>query len=363
MLDFPNSPTIGQTFTVSNATWTWDGSKWTANGTPVVAIGDNRIINGDMRVDQRNNGAAVTPTVNQTYTADRWNYGMVQPSKFTITRLGPVATAFGFPYMLQMVSQSAYTPLVGDTFYISQKIEFGAVPDFLGGTANAQPITVSFWANLAVAGTYSGTVTNGDSSRSYPFTFVHAAAGWQRFVITIPGDTGGTWPLPADNAIGLQLRFDLGGGANFRAPAGAWASGNFVGANGAANVCATNGTAFQLTGVKLEIGSVATPFNRQSLAKSLADCQRYYEVCASLWIGETTSGGSYGSSVPFAVEKRAAPTITSISQIGAANGLFGVRSGVASSAAPTRAAQWLGASSSTGPARGFNDSFSAAAEL
>ena len=46
---------------------------------------------------------------------------------------------------------------------------------------------------------------------------------------------------------------------------------------GSVNVVATNGATFYVTGVKLEIGSVATPFNRQSLAKSMADCQRYYQ--------------------------------------------------------------------------------------
>ena len=74
------------------------------------------------------------------------------------------------------------------------------------------------------------------------------------------------------------LRFDLGCGATYRGPAGAWAAGNYCGVTGAVSVVGTNGATFYLTGVKLEIGSVATPFNRQSLAKSMADCQRYYQI-------------------------------------------------------------------------------------
>ena len=63
----------------------------------------------------------------------------------------------------------------------------------------------------------------------------------------------------------------------------------FFGATGAVSIVATNGATFYLTGVKLEIGSVATPFNRQSLAKSMADCQRYYQFaqlladCSARW--------------------------------------------------------------------------------
>ena len=73
------------------------------------------------------------------------------------------------------------------------------------------------------------------------------------------------------------LAFDLRSGAIIAA-AGAWAGRRYRGVTGAVSVVATNGATFDVTGVKLEIGSVATPFNRQSLAKSMADCQRYYLV-------------------------------------------------------------------------------------
>ena len=66
---------------------------------------------------------------------------------------------------------------------------------------------------------------------------------------------------------------------------GAWAIGRItVGVTGAVSVVSTNGATFYVTGVKLEIGSVATPYNRQSLAKSMADCQRYYQQTSNSWI-------------------------------------------------------------------------------
>ena len=64
----------------------------------------------------------------------------------------------------------------------------------------------------------------------------------------------------------------------FVVPQGHGRRGIIVGATGAVSVVATNGASFNMTGVKLEIGTVATPFNRQSLAKSMADCQRYYQT-------------------------------------------------------------------------------------
>ena len=107
----------------------------------------------------------------------------------------------------------------------------------------------------------------------------------------------------------MDLLFDLGTGATYRAPAGAWANGNFVGANGAANLIGTNGATLSITGVKLEIGSVATPFNRQSLAKSQADCERYFR-----WIGFNMNfyasiAGLVQQQGVFFSAMRAAPTI------------------------------------------------------
>ena len=86
------------------------------------------------------------------------------------------------------------------------------------------------------------------------------------------------------NAGAIVLNFDLGTGTTFRGSANAWAGSNYVGATGTVSVVGTNGAAFYLTGVKLEIGSVATPFNRQSLAKSQIDCQRYYQIFPGMYV-------------------------------------------------------------------------------
>ena len=69
------------------------------NSLPI--IGDNRIINGDMRIDQRNNGATVTPTVSGTYTVDRWKLGLAQPSKINAARsLNGAGIVAGVPVQL-----------------------------------------------------------------------------------------------------------------------------------------------------------------------------------------------------------------------------------------------------------------------
>ena len=205
---------------------------------------------------------------------------MNQAGKLSWSSTGSAAmTSNGFPACLTLTSLSAYVALAADQFAVWQAIEADMVSDFAWGTANAQPVTLSFWFNGS-AGTYSGSVQNYATTRSYPFTFNLPATGWSKIVLTIPGDTGGTWVM-SGNGGALYLNFDLGSGANNRGAAtGAWQNANVSGVTGTTSVVATNGAAVQITGVKLEIGSVATPFNRQSLAKSMADCQRYYAAGA-----------------------------------------------------------------------------------
>ena len=243
--------------------------------TTVVPMGDNRIINGDMRIDQRNNGASGAAI--NGYTIDRWRYDASQAAKGTWNQNtnSPVAPG-GFPYGLAFTSSSAFASAATDYFQFDQNIEADMISDFQWGTANAQPVTLSFLAYASKTGTYSGCLGNYAATRNYPFTFSIPAAGtWTKIVITIPGDTTGAWVL-AGNAGGATLHFDLGSGSNYRAAANAWTSSGVVGATGSVSVVATNGAYLLVTGVKLEIGSVATPFNRQSLAKSMADCQRYF---------------------------------------------------------------------------------------
>ena len=245
--------------------------------TIIVPMGDNRIINGDMRIDQRNNGASGTANA---YTVDRWGYFATQASKGTWGRaaLSGIITTIGFGYSLGFTSSSAYTSLAADVFIFYQNIEADMVTDFQWGTANARQVTLSFWAYSSLTGTFSGSIENYAGTRSYPFTYsIPSANTWTKIAVTIPGDTAGTWVM-SGNAGSMELNFDLGSGATSRGAGGAWANGNLVGVTGSVSVVGTNGAAFYVTGVKLEIGGVATPFNRQSLAKSLADCQRYYQI-------------------------------------------------------------------------------------
>ena len=285
--------------------------------TDTHSMGDNRIINGDMRIDQRNNGASGTAT---GYTVDRWAYYSSVAGLLTWGRLSPSAygLSFGLGYSLNFTSLSAHTVGSSDNVQLYQAVEADMVTDFAWGTASAKSVTLSFWVNSSLTGTFSGAISGASPNRTYPFSYsVPAANTWTKIVVTIPGDTGGTWTM-SGNAAAIIVQFDLGCGSSSRGPANAWASAGYIGVTGSVSVVATNAATFALTGVKLEIGSVATPFNRQSLAKSMADCQRYYCDLAN---GSSSPayqvGGSYGAAAAYTgpliylpVPMRAAPTAT-----------------------------------------------------
>jgi hypothetical protein len=288
----------------------------------------NRIINGDMRIDQRNEGASVTPTNNQFLT-DRWIGFLTQASKYTAQQnAGAVTPAIGFSNYLGVTSSSSYSVLVGDYFALSQKIEGFNISDLAWGTANAKTVALSFQVYSSLTGTFGGALINSAGNRAYPFTYsIPVANTWTNISVTIAGDTSGTWLTT--NGIGLQVNFGLGVGSTYSATAGAWGSGSFIfSATGATSVVGTNGATFYITGVQLEAGSTATDFERRPIGVELALCQRYYEKSYSLATvvgsndtvglhqGVNTSDGNQVTGLRFLVAKRAAPTMTLWSKIG-----------------------------------------------
>ena len=234
----------------------------------------NRIINGDMRIDQRNAGASVTPAVGQ-YTLDRWVLNASAASKVSVQQnAGSVTPPAGFVNYAGLTSTSAYTVASGDYISFSQIIEGFNVADLGWGTANAKSVTISFWVRSSLTGTFGGVVQNGSLNRSYPFNYTISSANtWEQKSVTIPGDTSGTWAT--GNTAGISLLFGIGVGTTYQGTAGSWASANYSSATGATNIVGTNGATFYITGVQLEAGSVATPFERRSYGQELALCQRY----------------------------------------------------------------------------------------
>jgi hypothetical protein len=271
-----------------------------------------------MRIDQRNAGASVSATTS-SWSVDRWQAYASQTSKYTIQQSSTAPT--GFANSLLVTSSSAYSVTSTDIFFIRQIIEGYNIADLGFGTANAKTITVSFWVRSSLTGTFGGALTN-DSNRAYPFTYTISAANtWEQKTVTLTADTSGTWG--STNNAGLAVIFSFGAGSTRQGTAGAWTGTNYYGATGETSIVGTNGATFYITGVQLEVGSSATPFERRLYGQELANCQRYcwvipYEsntppIGSSYWGSNSTA---IESVIQMMVPMRVAPSV-SIPTIGA----------------------------------------------
>jgi len=237
-----------------------------------ASIMKNRFINGAFNVNQYNLGT-VTPTGNQ-YIIDRWLSNVSVASKFSVAQ-SSVAPA-GFTNSALITSTSAYTVASGDYETFQQRIEANNMLDMGWGTANAKTVTLSFWVNCSLTGTFGGSIYfPASTTRSYPFSYTISAANtWQQIAITIPGDTV-TNTAPTGTNLYCIVQWALGVGSTYTTTAGSWVNGNYASSTGATNLIATNGATFYITGVQLEVGSSATGFEYRQYQQELALCQRY----------------------------------------------------------------------------------------
>jgi hypothetical protein len=285
----------------------------------------NRIINGDMRIDQRNAGAAVTiNTTSNIYTVDRWfASGQATDGVFTVDQVTDAPT--GFVNSTKITVTTADASIGSTQFYLfSQFIEGNNVADLGFGAANAKTITVSFWVRSSLTGTFGGALNNSANDRNYPFTYsISAANTWEYKTITIAGDTSGTWLTTTGRGIGL--RFQIGAGSSAVATAGSWTgTSSIFGATGATNIISTLNADWYITGVQLEVGSVATPFERRPFGTELQLCQRYYQQITrdGAYVGAgqaTTANNVKGPSFSLMQTMRTAPTIT-LPSVGSSSG-------------------------------------------
>jgi hypothetical protein len=189
------------------------------------------------------------------------------------------------------------------------------------GTADAKTVTLSFWVKSSKTGVHClnmADYTGGAPTRGYIVEYsVSSANTWEFKTITVDLDTGGTWTL--DNTNGFRLRWILAAGADWQGTADQWnssAAAADVATSNQVNVLDTISNVFKLKDVKLEYGSVASPFVSRPIAEELRMCQRFYERwdagesgnVLTLMQGRSTSlaTGVY----KFEVEKVKIPTLT-----------------------------------------------------
>lgn len=263
-----------------------------------ATVNSSLLYNGAMQVHQRI-AVATSANFGSNYagylTADRWysevpylfGYGTISQ---TIENDAP--TGSGFRKSLKHAYSSSDGIASGKYFWISQKLEGQDCQAIRKGTASARSLTLSFWVKSNLTGTYIAELVDVDNTRYVSQSYVVSVADtWEFKTVTFPPDTTGV--LNNDNGESLRLNFWLRGGSNFSGGGSlqtTWGTTGNTRAVGQVDLAATVGNYWQITGVKLEIGTSASEFVFKPLQEDLRECQRYYYRETAL------SGNSYKGS-------------------------------------------------------------------
>ena len=241
----------------------------------------NLLHNGAMQVAQR--GTSLTGITGGGYhTVDRWVYAQGGIGNLTASVEDDAPTGSGFRKSSKTLVASASDTTIDASDYLifEQKIEGQNLQSVKKGTANAEPLTLSFWVKSNRTGVYAVELRDVTNTRHVCATYTVASSGtWERQSITFPADLTGAFAN--DNTTALEVAFWLAAGSDFTSGTlqTTWASSTAGSANravGQTNLASDVNNYFQITGVQLETGSAATGFQHKDYGTELSECQRYY---------------------------------------------------------------------------------------
>jgi len=237
----------------------------------------NMLYNGAMVISQRGTSETFT-TAGQEYVLDR--FYKVNGSSYApnITMSQQADAPSGFTYSLKVNVDAVTTPASNQNLLIGQSLEGYDVAQLGYGTADAKSITLSFWVKANQTGSRGVYIMTQDANREYLAEYtINNSATWEYKTVTIPPNTIGGPNI--DNTTGILVLWPLstGSGDKIDASTGWEQNGAYRGLSGEPDLCNTVGNYFQITGVQLELGKVATPFEHRSYGEELALCQRYYQ--------------------------------------------------------------------------------------
>ena len=238
----------------------------------------NIIINGDMSVAQR--GTSSTST--QIQTVDRWGVSFggvaVTQTQQSLTSGSPYESGFNNFIRAANTSTSSST-----TSYIQfyQRIEAQYIANSgWNFKSSSSFITLSFWARSSLQGTYYAFVVTDDGTDYYRSkAFALSADTWTKVTFTIEGNSNLT--INDDNGIGFTVNIVPHYGTGYtgsNANTTSWytlVSNDYM-PDFAQSWSESSSATFDVTGVQLEVGQVATPYKHENFADNLKRCKRYF---------------------------------------------------------------------------------------
>jgi hypothetical protein len=287
-------------------------SKSTSETFDLVRAGRrNLIINGDMRIWQRSEGADVTGATGLKFGPDRWMFEEgCNELVTTLSRSTDTPLDQGFTYSFKLSPTTVESGDFAQYMYFVEGYDFAPAQ---WGTINAKPCTLSFWFKTNMGGQHYVSFNSSSGVDTWSTSIRSTMNVWEHHVITVPPPMTGTWNYEIGR--GVEIRIGLMRSGNVvQANSGQWFHGG-SGYNGFAD--AHSDWAFNtahsayLTGVQLEIGSQATPFEHRPFGEELLLCQRYFETINLYGANTSFTGGGYNKHIGevfWKVEKRTTPT-------------------------------------------------------
>ena len=282
----------------------------------------NMIINGGMVIAQR--GTSDTAQHNDnTRSADRFLVACPNTSAVLAHSVETTGAPDGFTHWLKVSPSTADTSIgANDYAVVGQGIEGYNFARARYGFSDAKAVTVSFQFKTNKAGTYCMIHRNQAADRNFLYEFTPTADGsWQTISYTVPGDTTGTWKN--DNTLGWRWEFCMANGSSLQgSTVGSWFSGQYFHSTAnQVNFLDSTSNELGITGVQVELGEKATPFEYRSYGDELAMCQRYYYVHAKGGFQSYATGCYYNTTlvachIQFPTNMRAFPTLDHTSGTG-----------------------------------------------
>jgi hypothetical protein len=291
----------------------------TANITSVNngQLGNRRLnINGEFQVFQRTSSAADIGGSEGYFAPDRYRQQGTGNMRYTASQSTDVPAGYGFSNSLKYDCTTASgTVDAGHFVAIEHRMEGQDLQVFCKGTAQAKQYTLSFHVKSPKTGTHWIELYDNDNNRHVCKSYtVSSADAWQKVSLTFPGDTTGAFGN--DNGSSLRIFFWLMAGSTYatNTPSETWVTfDSDARATGQVNVFDSTSNDFFITGIQLEVGSVATDFEHRSFAQELALCCRYFyaatDVIAGIFITDNADQDAAYGGIQFPVIMRAAPTV------------------------------------------------------
>ena len=278
----------------------------------------NMVINGSMEISQRSTNATGIGASSVYPALDRFLFAREdgsQSARFTVSQ--ETVSSSDDPFKTDGLNKMMKVDITtasggissGQAHYIVQRLEGQDVFHLAYGTSSAKKVTLSFWMKTDTRTGVMGVSLFHGGIRSH-VKEISLTTSWQKFKLTYIGDTGDTFAN--DNTNEYQIAFALSAGSNFQVTANQWADGFDLTTSNQVDFTDNTSNNIYLTGIQLEVGEQATPFEHRSFGEELALCQRYYYRHAAnslIGVGGYQTSGFLETIVNFPVTMRTGPSL------------------------------------------------------